>query len=99
MHGYDSSLGRFQILLTDNAEWFEFHGNVKEESPPDAPLPASKEVKINCCWDDADHAGDSLNCRSHTGILIFVNSAPITWYSKQQATIKSLPFGSEMVAF
>ena len=47
---------------------------------------------------DADHAGDRLTRRSHTGILIFLMSAPILWYSKRQATIESSTFGSEIVA-
>lgn len=83
--------------FSDNAEWYEFYGDVCEEIPPDAPLPAGNEVEITG-WVDADHAGDRLTRRSHTGILIFVNSAPILWYSKRQATIESSTFGSEMVA-
>ena len=47
---------------------------------------------------DADHAGDRLTRRSHTGIILFLNSAPIIWYSKRQATIESSTFGSEVVA-
>ena len=47
---------------------------------------------------DADHAGNKVTRRSHTGIMIFVNSAPITWYSKHQNTVESSTFGSEIVA-
>ena len=32
------------------------------------------------------------------GILIFVNKAPITWYSKRQNTVETSTFGSEFVA-
>ena len=35
---------------------------------------------------------------SHTGCIIFLNSAPILWYTKRQATIESSTFGSEAVA-
>ena len=69
----------------------------QEEVPSDAPTPLGKPVEINA-WVDADHAGDRLTRRSHTGILIFVQSAPIFWYSKRQATIESSTFGSEIVA-
>ena len=38
------------------------------------------------------------NRRSHTGILIYVNNAPIVWYSKRQNTVETSSFGSEYVA-
>lgn len=80
-----------------DAEWFEFYGDVKEEIPSDAPEPRGKPVEITA-WVDADHAGDKLTRRSHTGLIIFLQSAPIFWYSKRQATIESSTFGSEIVA-
>ena len=55
-----------------------------------------KGVEVTA-WVDADHNGDKLTRRSHTGLLIFVNSAPIFWYLKRQATIESSTFGSEVV--
>ena len=33
-----------------------------------------------------------------TGILIYVNRAPILWYSKRQNTVETSTFGSEFVA-
>ena len=36
--------------------------------------------------------------RSHTGILIYLNNAPIDWYSKKQNTVESSTFGSEFIA-
>lgn len=47
---------------------------------------------------DADHAGNKVTHRSHTGILIYLNCAPIIWYSKAQNTVESSTFGSEFVA-
>ena len=47
---------------------------------------------------DADHAGDKMTHRSHTGILLFCNLSPIQWYSKKQNTVESSTFGSEFVA-
>jgi hypothetical protein len=47
---------------------------------------------------DADHAGNRVTRRSHTGILIYLNAAPILWYSKAQATVETSTFGSEFVA-
>ena len=50
------------------------------------------------CFVDANHAGDRVTRRSHTGVLLFCNRAPILWYSKQQNTVETSTFGSEFVA-
>ena len=47
---------------------------------------------------DASHACDVVTRRSQTGILIFLNWAPIHWYSKRQSTVKASTFGSEYIA-
>lgn len=54
-------------------------------------------VQINA-FIDADHAGNKVTRRSHMGILIYLNCAPITWFSKSQSTVESSTFGSEFVA-
>ena len=78
-------------------DWKEFYGDLEEEVPPFAPEPLGRAVDI-FCWVDANHAGNLLTRRSHTGILIFVQNAPIIWYSKKQNTVESSSFGSEFVA-
>ena len=50
------------------------------------------------CFDDADHASNTVTQRSHTGIMLFVNNALIKSYSKRQNTVESSTFGSELVA-
>ncbi len=50
------------------------------------------------CFVDADHAGNKVTRRSHTGIIIFCNRAPILWYSKRQNTVETSTFGSEFIA-
>jgi hypothetical protein len=40
----------------------------------------------------------SFSNRSHTRILIFVQNAPIIWFSKKQNTVESASFGSDFVA-
>ena len=49
-------------------------------------------------WVDADHVRYFLTSRSHMGVIVFIKSSPIVWYSKHQATIKSSTFGSEVVS-
>ena len=88
---------RYAKRFKENAEWYEFYGEVREEIPSDAPKPLGKPVELTA-FVDADHAGDKLTRRSHTGFIIFLMRAPILWYSKKQATIESSTFGSEIVA-
>jgi hypothetical protein len=47
---------------------------------------------------DSDHAGDKLKRRSRTGYVIYINMAPIAWFSKKQSTIETSVFGAEFVA-
>ena len=80
-----------------DADWTEFYGDVWEEDPPDMPEPLGKPVYINT-FVDADHAGNVVTRRSHSGIMIFVNNALIKSFSKRQNTVESSTYGSEMVA-
>ena len=47
---------------------------------------------------DANLAGDSKSRRSQTGVLIFINKAPIHWYSKRQPSVEASTFGAEFCA-
>jgi hypothetical protein len=78
-------------------DWKDFYRDAKESIPPNAPKPQGHSVQINT-FVDADHAGNCVTQRSHTGILIYINSAPIIWYSKAQATVETSTFGSEFIA-
>ena len=82
---------------TPTAAWRDFYGDVSEELPPNMPEPKGAGVVITC-FVDANHAGNVVTRRSHTGILIFVQNAPIIWFSKKQNTVESASFGSEFVA-
>jgi hypothetical protein len=78
-------------------DWSDIYGNVEEALPPNMPTPLGFPVHMYC-FVNADHAGNLVTRRSHTGIVSFLNSAPIVWYSKKQNTVKSSTFGSEFVA-
>ena len=47
---------------------------------------------------DANHAGNLVNRRPHSNILIYVTNVPIYWYSKRQNTVETSSFGSEYIA-
>ena len=78
-------------------DWNNFHGDVEEELPPNMPKPLGLEVILRL-FVDADYAGDGANRRSRTGFFIFLNEAPIAWFSKKQTRIENSVFGSEFIA-
>jgi hypothetical protein len=78
-------------------DWGDFYRDAEELIPPNAPEPLGKPVSIHC-FVDANLAGNVVTRRSQTGILIFVNRAPVVWHSKRQNTVESSTFGSEIVA-
>jgi len=80
-----------------DVDWKDFYPDAVDELPPGMPEPLGLPVEISC-FVDADHAGNLLTRRSQSGVLIFLNKAPIVWYSKRQNTVESSTFGSEFVA-
>jgi hypothetical protein len=83
---------RFRVV-----DWTEFYPDAEEVIPQDAPEPRGVSV-VTSCFVDSNHAGCQLTRQSHTGVLIFVNNAPILWHSKRQNTVESSTFGSDFVA-
>ena len=45
-----------------------------------------------------EHAGDLVSRSSRTGFIVFLNNAPIHWFSKKQTIIETLSFSSEFLA-
>jgi len=78
-------------------DWSDFYGKMKEDIALDLPRPLGKAIRITC-FVDADHAGNVVTRRSQTGIIFFINNAPIIWYSKKQNTVEASTFGSEFIA-
>ena len=70
---------------------------MEEEIPGGMPNLRGNTASTHC-FVDADLAGNSVYRQIQTGILIFVNRAPIIWYSKIQNTIEVSTFGSDITA-
>ena len=78
-------------------DWNNFYGRVEEILPPDMLEPLGGEVILRL-FVDADYAGDNSNRRSRTGFFVFLNEAPIAWFSKKQTRVENSVFGSEFIA-
>ena len=54
----------------------------EEQIPHDSPQSLGRGVDINV-FVDADHSGNKVTRRSHTGIIIYCNCSPILWCLKK----------------
>jgi hypothetical protein len=77
--------------------WKPMYGDVKEAIPPNAPVTREKAIDFRL-FVDSDHAGEHFTRSSRTGFVIYLNMAPIVWFSKRQPTVESSVFGDEFVA-
>ena len=62
------------------ADWTEFYHDAEEAVPLNAPEPRGNSVLVSC-FVDADHADNKISRRLHTVIIIFINWAPMVWFS------------------
>jgi hypothetical protein len=78
-------------------DWKPMYGDVKEAIPPNVPVTRGKAIDLRL-FVDSDHAGEQFTRRSRTSFVIYLNMAPIVWFSKRQPTVESSVFGAEFVA-
>ena len=77
--------------------WYDFYRDLKDPVPGDMPAPRGQMVSKHC-FVDSDHTANTITRRSQTGLLLFVNRAPVTWVSKRQNTVETSTFGSKFIA-
>jgi hypothetical protein len=94
---FDPADPYFDPVTFQEVDWSNFYGDVVEELPPKIPKPMGHSVNITC-FVDANHAGNVVTRRSHTGLLIYIQNTPIIWHSQRQNTVETSTFGSEFVA-
>jgi hypothetical protein len=94
---FDSSYVNWKSEDFPTYDWVDFYPDTGEDIPSNMPKARRTPVQMNI-FVDANHAGNLINRRSQTGISMYLNRAPIVWYSKTQKTLESSTFGSEFVA-
>ena len=72
----------FEVIGRDLDEWKYFYQDAQEMTPRHMLEALGKYVVIKAYVHD-NHEGNMENKRLHSGITIFVNNAPIIWYSKR----------------
>ena len=82
---------------TAKPDWTPFYSNPAELLPQKMAEPLGHPVYMYT-FVDANHAGNVVTRRSHTGILLFVQNSPILRLSRQQNTVETSTFDSKFVA-
>jgi hypothetical protein len=77
--------------------WTDIYGDVNELIPPDFPEPWGKPTQTTA-FIDSDHAADLVSRRSRTEVLVYLQSAPVIWYTKKHGSIWTSSFWSKFSA-
>jgi hypothetical protein len=78
-------------------DWLStIYGDVKEELPPDMPIPKGRTIRTTT-YHDANLMHDLITGRSMSGIIHLLNQTPIQWFSKKQNTVETATYGSEFM--
>ena len=83
----------YRIFTTDASEFAEYYRGAKEEMPHNRGLAVSTTAYV-----DSSHGANKVTRRSHSGHVLFVNSAPVKWLSRRQQTVETSAFSSEFIA-
>jgi hypothetical protein len=94
---FDDTYPDFDKSRFQKCDWGDFYPEAAEAIPGNAPEPRGKGV-VMTCFEDASHGSCMPTRQSQTGVLLYLNRAPIIWLSKQPNTVESSLFGSEFVA-
>ena len=87
----------YSNFRTKQEDFLEHYRHVAETMPHHQPRPRGRPV-TTLAFVDASHAANIKTRKSHTGYIIFINQAPIIWYSKRQQTVETSSFSSEFIA-
>jgi hypothetical protein len=88
---FDTTYPAFDMVNFINTDWKSMFGDVKEIIISDAPVPRGKEVYLRFCV-DSNHVSEQLTKLSRTGFVLYLNMAPIVWFSKHHPTAESSVF-------
>jgi hypothetical protein len=94
---FDTTYSYVDMGTFIKTDWKSMYGDVKEIVPSHAPFYRGHEVDMRF-FVDYDNDDDQFTRRPRTGFVIYLNMAPIVWFSKRQPTVESIFFGAEFFA-
>jgi hypothetical protein len=95
---FDPSDPEIEVDKFQRRDWEATEFGELEEILPDNKPESRGMGFVMRAYVDADHASNTVTRRSRTGFIVYLNNAPIFWYSKKQSTIETSSFGSEFMA-
>ena len=78
---FDSGYSTTNYKLFKKYDWFDFCWDSEDSIPPNMPEARGHGVPVTFVV-FANHGGDLKNWKRQTGVLIFINKAPIHRYIK-----------------
>ena len=91
---FDRCTSHFEALRPD---FLKDYPDAVEEMDPHFPRAFGPSLDTTI-FVDSDHAHDLVTRRSLTGLIAFVGSTPVTWFSKRQGAIASSTYQAEFSA-
>ena len=82
---------------TNKEDFAEIYRDAEDLMPHRMPAPRGQTV-ATAAFVDASHGANKVTRKSHTGFVLFLNRAPIVWYSKRQQTVETSAFSAEFIA-
>jgi hypothetical protein len=82
---------------TKREDFAEIYRDAEEFLPYCMPMPRGLDEVITA-YVDASHAANEVTRRSHSGYAVFLNRAPVLWYSRRQNTVETSTFSAEFIA-
>jgi hypothetical protein len=78
-------------------DWKPIYGDAKEAIPLNALVARGKAIDLHL-FVDSVHAGYQFTRHSRTVFVIYLNMAPIVWFSKRQPSVETSVFRAEFVS-
>jgi hypothetical protein len=94
---FDPTYPAIDMRAFINTDWKPMYGDVKEAILPNAPVTRGNAIDLHL-FVDSDHAEEQFTRPSRTCFVIYLNMAPMMWFSKRQPTVESSVFGADFVA-
>ncbi len=88
----------YSDFITNPQDFAEHYRDAHESIPGDRPRPQGRSVHTTA-FVEASFATNKKTRKSHSGFILFVNRAPIAWFSKRpQSTAETSTFSAEFMA-
>ena len=91
------STEQIKIAYKNALDLKEYYPDVHMEWNPSWPMPKGKPVQISI-FVDADHATNTSDRRSITGIVSFLDNTLYKWKSKHQGSVAESTYAAELMA-